>query len=145
MFIVDDAEQIVKQGLQLPVAELANSITRCQHLIFTSVIHDKLSKMIGPFMKNPAIVEVEELGENKLDTIPQLLYHIPNFGTKLNLLNLYMQDEELFTKTIVFVNTRQTAEKVYKSLHSRLAAFGRFCLNPWFAEFVSLAAIDVQV
>ena len=141
LFIVDDAEQIVKQGLQLPVAELANSITKCQHLVFTSVIHDKLNKMIAPFMKNPAIVEVEELGELKIETLPQVLYHVPNFGTKLNLLNLFMQDEELFTKTIVFVNTRQTAEKVYKSLNSRLKGSVAL-LSSWSVEINSLAAIE---
>jgi superfamily II DNA/RNA helicase len=120
LFIVDDAEQIVKQGLQLPVAELANSITKCQHLVFTEVIHDKLNKMIVPFMKLPAIVEVDEIGGAAMELHPQMLYHVPNFGTKLNLLNLFMQDEELFTKTVVFVNTRQTAEKVYKTLQNRL-------------------------
>ncbi|MDB5123473.1 MAG: helicase [Mucilaginibacter sp.] len=120
LLIIDDAEQIVKQGLQLPVAELANSITKCQHLVFTEVIHDKLNKMIAPFMKLPAIVEVDEIGEAAMELHPQMLYHVPNFGTKLNLLNLFMQDEELFTKTIVFVNTRQTAEKVYKTLQNRL-------------------------
>jgi ATP-dependent RNA helicase RhlE len=35
MFIVDDAEVIVKQGMQLPVCELARSAGKCQHLIFT--------------------------------------------------------------------------------------------------------------
>jgi len=120
LLIVDDAEVIVKHGLQLPVAELANSITKCQHLVFTEVIHDKLNKMIAPFMKLPAIVEVEENAAEKLETWPQVLYHVPNFGTKLNLLNLFVQDEELFTKTVVFVNTRQTAEKVYKSFQNRL-------------------------
>lgn len=120
LLIIDDAEQIVKQGLQLPVAELANSITKCQHLVFTEVIHDKLNKMIAPFMKLPAIVEVDEIGEAPIELHPQMLYHVPNFGTKLNLLNLFMQDEELFTKTIVLVNTRQTAEKVYKTLQNRL-------------------------
>ncbi|MDP9047970.1 MAG: DEAD/DEAH box helicase, partial [Bacteroidota bacterium] len=120
LFIVDDAELIVKQGLQLPVSELANSITKCQHLVFTEVTHDKLNKMIAPFMKLPAIVEVEAIGEPVLELHPQLLYPVPNFGTKLNLLNLFMQDEELFTKTVVFVNTRKTAEKVYKSLQNSL-------------------------
>ena len=31
MFIVDDAAEIVKRGMQLPVAELARSIVKCQH------------------------------------------------------------------------------------------------------------------
>ena len=120
LFIVDDAEKIVKQGLQLPVVELANSITKCQHLVFTEVMHDRLEKMIAPFMKEPAIIEVEEIIESELETFPQVLYHLPNFGTKINLLNLFMLDKDLFTKTVVFVNTRQTAEKIYKTLQNRL-------------------------
>lgn len=119
LFVVDDADLIVKQGLQLPVAELANSIPKCQHLIFSSVLHDKLNKMIAPFMNAAAVVEVEEVAEDKIETYPQLLYHVPNFGTKLNLLVLFMQDEELFTKAAVFVNTLKTAEKVYKTLQNR--------------------------
>jgi superfamily II DNA/RNA helicase len=134
LFIIDDAEQIVKQGLQLPVAELANSITKCQHLVFTTVVHDKLNKMIAPFMKMPAIVEVEEIADIKLETFSQLLYHVPNFGTKLNLLNLFMQDDELFTKTVVFVNTRQTAEKIYKTLQNRLKTSVAL-LRSWSVEF----------
>jgi superfamily II DNA/RNA helicase len=141
LFIVDDAELIVKQGLQLPVAELANSITKCQHLVFTEVIHDKLNKMIAPFMKLPAIIEVEETGGVQIETYQQILYNVPNFGTKLNLLNLFMQDDELFTKAVVFVNTRQTGEKIYKSLQNRLKNAVAL-LSPWSIEFTGFAAID---
>ena len=48
VFVVDDADLIIKQGLQLPVNELANSIIRCQHLIFSEVFHEKLENMIEP-------------------------------------------------------------------------------------------------
>lgn len=130
LLVVDDADQIVKQGLQLPTIELANSITKAQHLVFAEVMHDKLERMIEPFMNMPAVIEVEEVGENVLSIHPQVLYHVPNFGTKLNLLNLFMQDDDLFTKTIVFVNTRQTAEKIYRDL--QLSAKNTVALyNPW--------------
>ncbi|QKJ30336.1 DEAD/DEAH box helicase [Mucilaginibacter mali] len=130
LLILDDADQIVKQGLQLPTIELANSITKAQRLVFTEVMHDKLERMIEPFMNMPALVEVEEVGHGVLNIHPQVLYQVPNFGTKLNLLNLFMQDEELFTKTVVFVNTRQTAEKIYKDMQS--AAKNTVALyNPW--------------
>jgi superfamily II DNA/RNA helicase len=119
-FAVDDAQVIIKKGLQLPVVELANSIGKAQHLVFTEVMHDKLEKMIAPFMQLPATIEVEEMPEEQLPVHPQMLYHVPNFGTKLNLLNLFLYDEELFTKTVVFANTRLTAETIYKSLHNRL-------------------------
>lgn len=132
LLVIDDAELIVKQGLQLPVVELANSIPKCQHLVFTEVLHERLNKMITPFMKQPSTVEVEEIGEPQFDTHAQILYLLPNFGTKVNLLNLFMQDEDLFTKVVLFVNTRPTAEKLYKTLHNgkRTVAL----LNPWFFE-----------
>jgi ATP-dependent RNA helicase RhlE len=133
LLVVDDADQMVKKGLQLPVVELANSIGRGQHLVFTEVIHSKLEKMLAPFMNQPAIIEVEALAEAPIQTHPQLLYNVPNFGTKLNLLNLFLYDDELFTKTVVFVNTQATADKVYKSLHSRLRDAVAY-LNPRFFD-----------
>lgn len=116
MFIVDDAAEIIKRGMQLPVAELARSIVKCQHLVFTEVIHDKLHLLIDQFMNSPALIEVSELGNTKLETWDQILYHVPDYKTKLNLLKLLLEDSEIFNKVIVFVNTRLTAEKVFKSL-----------------------------
>jgi ATP-dependent RNA helicase RhlE len=116
MLVVDDAQAIVKQGLQLPVVELANSIQKCQHLVFTEVMHSKLELMIDPFMNNPAIIEVEELVEAEAEVYEQWLYNVPNFKTKINLLNLMLGEQAEHTKTVVFVNTRLTAEKLYNSL-----------------------------
>jgi superfamily II DNA/RNA helicase len=141
LLVLDDAEMIVKQGLQLPVNELANSIPKCQHLVFTEVMHDKLNRMIDSFMKVPAVVEVEEIEESLLETHLQVLYHVPNFGTKLNLLRLFMQDEELFTKTVVFVNTRHTAEKLYKSLETR-SKNSVALLNSWFFDWAGFTEVD---
>lgn len=141
MFIVDDAEQIIKQGAQLPVAELANSIIKCQHLIFTEVMHGKLQQMIAPFMNLPAIVEVEELSGEKAKVRSQILYHLPNFRTKLNLLSLLLSDAGLYPKAVVFVNTRLTAEKVYNSL--RLDMKGQIAiLNPMMYESKGFETID---
>ncbi len=116
LFVVDDAAEMVKLGMQLPINELANSIQKCQHLIFTEVMHDRLELMIDPFMKLPAVIEVEELEENGTETHHQLLYQVPNFRTKLNLLNLLLKDAEVFDKVVVFVNTRLTAQTLSKDL-----------------------------
>lgn len=118
MFIVDDAELIVKQGMQLPVCELARSAGKCQHLIFTTVVHEKLNYMIDQFLNFPTTLEVEDLGGSKADTHELLLYPVPNFKTKINLLNLLLRDDEVFDKVIVFVNTRLTAQKLGQSLHA---------------------------
>jgi len=146
MLVVDDADAIVKQGLQLPVNELANSISKCQHLIFTEVLHGKLEHMIAPFMNQPAIIEIDDLGEAKAEILEQVLYLVPNFRTKINLLNLLMQDDEVFTQVVVFVNTRLTAEKLLSSFsHSTKKAAA--ILNPLFFEsagFENIAEFKAQ-
>jgi len=141
MFVVDDADQIVKQGLQLPLTELANSITRCQHLVFSEVLHGKLEQMITPFMKQPTLIEVEEMEQTETALHDLLLYSVPNFRTKLNLLKLLLSDEEVFSKVVVFVNTRLTAEKAYQSLKPSLKSKVNI-LNPIFFESRGLENIE---
>jgi len=118
LFIVDNAELIVKKGLQLPVVELANSAYKAQHVVFTEVMHEKLNLMISPFMKDSTTtIEVDEIGEKQAEVYQQMLYQVPNFRTKLNLLTLLLNDTEVFDKVVVFVNTRLTAQTVYKNFN----------------------------
>lgn len=140
MLVIDDAAEIVKQGAQLPVAELANSIIKCQHLVFTEVMHSKLQQMIEPFMSMPALIEVEELGEAKAEIHIQSLYLVPNFKTKLNLLALLLKDTEPEVKTTVFVSTRLNAEKVFNHLKPILKN-GVAILNPMMFESRGFASI----
>jgi superfamily II DNA/RNA helicase len=141
VFIVDDADRMLKKGMQLPMTELANSITKAQRLIFTDVLHSRLEKLIDPFLNNPAIIEVDEFEESELATFHQLLYKVPNFLTKQNLLNLFLQDVEVFTKSAVFINNKATAEQIYRSLHRRMQdAVG--CLNPPFFDMNGYKSVD---
>ena len=118
LFIVDNAELIIKKGLQLPVVELAKSAYKSQHIVFTEVLHEKLNHMISPFMKDStATIEVDEIGEKQAEVYQQMLYQVPNFRTKLNLLTLLLNDVEFFDKVVVFVNTRLTAQTVYKNFN----------------------------
>ncbi|MGO3806791.1 MAG: DEAD/DEAH box helicase [Sphingobacterium sp.] len=132
-FIVDDAEEIIKQGMSNTVRELAQSAQKCQHLVFSTVEHDKLHHMIDVFMKAPTTIEAEEPLERKLDVYPQFIYHVPNFTTKINLLNVLLADQEIFDKVVLLVNTRHTAEKLAESLF-QTQPYEVAILNPLFFE-----------
>ncbi|HLT86248.1 MAG TPA: DEAD/DEAH box helicase [Sphingobacterium sp.] len=118
-FIIDDAEEIVKQGMQTTVRELAQSCGKVQYLAFSTVEHEKLHLMIDDFMPFATLVEVEELGEKTTETHELMLYQVPNFTTKINLLNLLMRDDDVFDKVVVFVNSRLTAHKLSQNLHAK--------------------------
>lgn len=132
LLIIDDADRMIKKGMQLPITELANSIGKGQHLVYTDVMHSRLEKMLAPFMNMPAIIEIEPTEEAPLNTHQQLLYNVPNFATKLNLLNLFMYDDEVFTKSVVFVNNKATAEKVFQSLDRRMHEAVGYLNSPFF-------------
>ena len=141
MLVIDDAAEIVRLGAQLPVAELANSIIKCQHLVFTEVMYGKLQQMIDPFMNMPALIEIEELGEAKAEVHDQSLYHVPDFKTKLSLLSMLLKDAPADDKTVIFVSTRLNAEKVYN--HIRLSQKNEVAiLSPMMFESKGFSSID---
>jgi len=141
MLVIDDAAEIVRLGAQLPVAELANSITKCQHLVFTEVMHGKLQQLIDPFMNMPALIEVEELSEARAEIHEQILYHVPDFKAKLNLLNQLLKETAPADKAIVFVSTRLNAEKVYN--HIRLSLKNEVAiLNPMMFESRGFSSVE---
>lgn len=57
-FILDDAEEILKQGLQTTVKELAQSCGKVQYLIFSTEETEKLHGLVEDFMPFPTVVEV---------------------------------------------------------------------------------------
>lgn len=141
MFVIDDGDLIIKQGLQTLVHQLTESLPKCQHVVFTEVYHDKLDRLLSYFLINPAMVEVDGVQTNTLKTITQHLYKVPNYKTKINLLNLLLADDEVFDKIIVFVNTRATASKVYKSLERRfVGAVGM--LKPSFGDQMGIEEVS---
>lgn len=120
-FIVDDAELVVKQGLQSPIHQIALSLPKCQRLAFSEVMHEKLQRLLDGFMFSPSVIEVQEESEQTINTIPLFLYQTPNYKTKQNLANLLMSDMATYTKVAIFANTKITAQNIYKSLAKRYA------------------------
>lgn len=123
-FIIDDADEIVKQGVQTTVKELAQSCGKVQYLAFSTVEHEKLHLMIDDFMPYAPVIEVDGLAGKILETHELLLYQVPNFTTKINLLNLLLSDDDVFDNVVVFVNSRITAQKLHQSLHTRKREIG---------------------
>jgi len=119
VFIIDDAERHIKQGFQTIILQIAESLLKCQHLIFSEVYHEKLERMIEPILNHYNTVEVDIDSMEQMDVIDQVLYHVPNYKTKLNLINLLMRDTEVFSKVLIFANTKITAESICKSLDKR--------------------------
>lgn len=59
LFIVDDAELMIKHGFQGPIDRLGLSLPKCQHLVFTNTdLNEKVLKLISKFIVNPQVIEI---------------------------------------------------------------------------------------
>jgi len=59
-FAIDDAEMMIKNAYQGAIDRLGLSLPKCQHLVFTNELNDKVQKLISKFIIAPQIIEVAE-------------------------------------------------------------------------------------
>jgi ATP-dependent RNA helicase RhlE len=60
LFVIDDAEVMIKNSWQGQVDRLALSLPKCQHLVFASEWNEKTEKLVAKFIVAPIVFEVEE-------------------------------------------------------------------------------------
>ncbi len=59
LFVIDDAELFVKHAWQGQIDRLGLSLPKCQHLVFTSDLNEKVEKLVQKFIVAPQVVETE--------------------------------------------------------------------------------------
>jgi ATP-dependent RNA helicase RhlE len=89
-----------------------------QNLLFSATFNEKVEEMSHEFLDFPERVEVAPPA-TPAELIDQVYYKVPNFQTKLNLINYLLRDEETFSRVIVFVGTKENAEQVFKIIKRR--------------------------
>ena len=57
LFAIDDTELVVKNLHQGYIHRLADSLPKCQHLIFTNAYSERIEAMIEKFMVAPQFIE----------------------------------------------------------------------------------------
>lgn len=65
MLIIDDAEKILKAGLQTEIIRLTESIQKCQYIMLNNEYTDRIKKASELFMNFPSFFEVIEQVDNE--------------------------------------------------------------------------------
>jgi ATP-dependent RNA helicase RhlE len=72
-------------------------------------------KIAGDFLEFPTVLEVAPEQKTAI-TVSQTVYKVPNFQTKLNLLQHLAEQTETFNKVILFCKTKTSADRVFGCL-----------------------------
>ena len=117
--VIDEVDEIMGLGFLPQLKNILDLLPeKRQNLMFSATINDGIEELIEEFFNEPVKIEVSTPG-TPLKQIDQFAFPVPNYHTKLNLLELFLRDNKSFTKSLIFVRSRRRADILLEALKSR--------------------------
>ncbi|RZM29595.1 MAG: DEAD/DEAH box helicase [Pedobacter sp.] len=120
--VLDEADKMMDMGFIGSIHRILEIVPRRrQNLLFSATMSDLVQKIAGDFLKNPTIIEVG-LQATPAQTVTQTMYEVPNFKTKINLLQYLLKNDEEVKRLIIFCKTKTVADNIFAFILRRFGA-----------------------
>ncbi len=117
--VLDEADKMMDMGFIGSIHRILEVVPRKrQNLLFSATMSDLVQKIAGDFLKNPLTIEVAAQA-TPAQTVTQILYAVPNFKTKINLLQHLLKNDEEFKRLIIFCKTKTVADNITNFISRR--------------------------
>jgi ATP-dependent RNA helicase RhlE len=112
--VLDEADRLMDMGFMPQLRTILEVIPRKrQNMLFSATYPPKVEELSYEFLEFPTKIEVEA-ESTPADTISQTFYKVDGQRNKVALLEHLLADEETFSRVIVFVNTKENADFLFK-------------------------------
>lgn len=114
--VIDEVDEMLNLGFRPQLMSFMESLPqRRQNLMFSATLTEDVAGLIDSYFYDPVTVEIESQG-TPLEQIGQYFYSVPNFYTKVNLLENLLASREEYGRVLVFVDSKQVADRVFELL-----------------------------
>jgi len=117
--VIDEVDEMLNLGFRTQLKNILDLLPpRRQNLLFSATITEEVETLVETYFNDPIRVEAAPTG-TPLENIIQSGYQVPNFHTKVNLLELLLSEEKSMTKVLIFVATKKLADQLYEQLAAK--------------------------
>ncbi|MEY4919449.1 MAG: hypothetical protein RLZZ431_631 [Bacteroidota bacterium] len=117
--VIDEMDEMLNLGFRKQITNILELLpAKRQNLLFSATITDDVEKLMNDYFSAPIRVEAAPTG-TPLENIIQNGYDVPNFNTKVNLLELLLASNEAMTKVLIFAATKALADQLFEKLNEK--------------------------
>lgn len=113
--IIDEVDETLNLGFRKQLTNILDLLPeKKQSLLFSATMDEDIEAIIDDFFVSPTYVEAAPAG-TPIEKIQQIVYEVPNYNTKLNLVQHLLEDEAM-KKVLVFTESKKYADALYELL-----------------------------
>lgn len=111
--VIDEVDVMLDLGFRHQLLNIFDILPeRRQNIMFSATMTKDVDDLITDFFINPTKIAIAVSG-TPLENIKQERYDVPNFYTKVNLLEHLLQDKDNYSKVLIFVAYKKMADRLF--------------------------------
>jgi ATP-dependent RNA helicase RhlE len=117
--VIDEVDEMLNLGFRSQIISILEIMpAKRQNLMFSATLTPDVKALIDEHFQSPVTIEVAPHG-TPIEKIIQQAYHVPNFNTKVNLLEYLLSTNVDFQKVLVFVSTKKLADRLFEQMSAK--------------------------
>ena len=115
--VIDEVDEMLSLGFRSQLNSVLELLPKKrQTLMFSATLTNDVDTLITNSITFPHKIEIAVHG-TPLEKIIQKAYHVPNFNTKVNLLETLLNEDSELSKVLIFVKSKKLADRLYEQVN----------------------------